>query len=76
MSSMTLRKYIDVHAWYFTPENAFAILSALLSLSRLGVHRLYSTRRPANEFWMIMTKFEGQIAALQSSWFAEPLSTA
>jgi len=49
-------QYIDVHAWYFSPDSASAILSALqsMSLNRLGVHRVYSTRYGANEFWMIL----------------------
>lgn len=49
-------KYIDVHAWYFTPDSAFAIFSALqrMGLSRLGVHTIYPTRYCANEFWMIL----------------------
>jgi SAM-dependent methyltransferase len=49
-------KNIDVHAWYFTPDSACAIVSALqnMSLSRFGVHRVYPTRYGANEFWMIL----------------------
>jgi SAM-dependent methyltransferase len=49
--------YIDVHAWYFTPDTASAILYALqrVGLSRLGVQRVYSTRYGANEFWMILS---------------------
>jgi len=48
--------YIDVHAWYFTPDSASAILSALqdMRLSPMAVHRVYSTRYGANEFWMIL----------------------
>jgi SAM-dependent methyltransferase len=49
-------KYIDVHAWYLTPDSAAGILSALrgAGLSRLGVHRIYPTRYGAGEFWMIL----------------------
>jgi 2-polyprenyl-3-methyl-5-hydroxy-6-metoxy-1,4-benzoquinol methylase len=49
-------KYIDVHAWYFTPDSASVILSTLQSvgLSPLRVHRLYSTRCGTNEFWMVL----------------------
>jgi SAM-dependent methyltransferase len=49
-------KYIDVHAWYLTPDSAAGILSALrgAGLSRLGVHRIYPTRYGASEFWMIL----------------------
>jgi SAM-dependent methyltransferase len=50
--------HIDVHAWYFTPESASAILAALqnMRLSPLAVHRVYATRYGANEFWMILRK--------------------
>jgi SAM-dependent methyltransferase len=49
-------KYIDVHTWYFIPDSAVAVLSALqrMGLSRLGVRRVYSTRYGRNEFWMIL----------------------
>ena len=49
-------KHIDVHAWYFTPASASAILSALqnMRLSRLAVNRVYATRYGAGEFWMIL----------------------
>jgi SAM-dependent methyltransferase len=48
--------YIDVHAWYFTPDSFSAILSALQSakMSPLGVHRIYPTRYYAAEFWTIL----------------------
>jgi SAM-dependent methyltransferase len=51
-------KYIDVHAWYFNPDSASAILSALQSmgLSKLEVQRVYPTRYGANEFWMILKR--------------------
>ncbi len=56
-------KYIDVHAWYFTPESASVIFTALqsTSLSQLVVHRVYSTRYGAGEFWMILIKFDPKI---------------
>jgi len=48
--------YIDVHAWYFSPDSAAAIFSALgdTNLIPFGVHRVYPTRYGANEFWMIL----------------------
>jgi SAM-dependent methyltransferase len=48
--------YIDVHAWYFAPDSASAILAALqhMHLSQLKVHRVYATRYGATEFWMIL----------------------
>jgi SAM-dependent methyltransferase len=50
------RKYIDVHAWYFTPDIASNILSTLrrIDLNPLSVQRVYSTRYGANEFWIIL----------------------
>jgi hypothetical protein len=48
--------YIDVHAWYFTPDSFPEIIDALraLGLIRLQVERLYPTRFGANEFWVIL----------------------
>ncbi len=48
--------YIDVHAWYFTPDSFAEIISLLnkLSLIDLEVERLYPTRRFRNEFWAIL----------------------
>jgi SAM-dependent methyltransferase len=48
--------YIDIHAWYFTPDSASAILGVLqeMRLSPMTVHRVYATRYGANEFWMIL----------------------
>ncbi len=50
--------YIDVHAWYFTPKSAAANLRLLLELGLMGLslERVYPTRRPGNEFWMILQK--------------------
>jgi hypothetical protein len=50
-------KYIDVHAWYLTPELAVTMICALqnMSLTRLGVYRIYATQHGANEFWMILS---------------------
>lgn len=49
-------EYIDVHAWYFAPDSANRILTALKSIGliQLGVHRLYPTRYGSNEFWIIL----------------------
>jgi SAM-dependent methyltransferase len=48
--------YIDVHAWYFTPDSASAILGVLqeIRLSPMTLHRAYATRYGSNEFWMIL----------------------
>ena len=50
--------YIDVHAWYFTPESMRVLLSTLQELNYIGLEleRLYPTRRPSNEFWMVLKK--------------------
>ena len=50
--------YIDVHAWYFTPQSLSNILSALRETGYIGleVERLYPTRRFSNEFWIILRR--------------------
>ena len=53
-------RYLDVHAWYFTPASAQQTLAVLreLDLLTLVVERLYPTRYNSNEFWMVLTKPE------------------
>ncbi|HYF21255.1 MAG TPA: methyltransferase domain-containing protein [Ramlibacter sp.] len=48
--------YIDVHAWYFTPDSFRQLLRLLgeLDLTRLRVERLYRTRRDRLEFWAVL----------------------
>lgn len=48
--------YIDVHAWYFTPDSFAQIIDLLyaLGLIKLQVERLYPTRRNSLEFWAIL----------------------
>ena len=50
--------YIDVHAWYLTPDSAAEILSTLhrIGVSPFGVARIYPTRNCSIEFWMILRK--------------------
>lgn len=52
--------YIDVHAWYFTPQSASSIFSTLhkCGLTRLQVRRVYPTRFNASEFWIILSSVE------------------
>lgn len=52
--------YIDVHAWYFTPESFLQIVELLngLGLTTLKVEQIYPTRRNANEFWAILKNGE------------------
>jgi SAM-dependent methyltransferase len=48
--------YIDVHAWYFTPDSFRQLMRLLheLGLTRLQVERLYRTRRNSVEFWAVL----------------------
>jgi hypothetical protein len=49
-------QYLDVHAWYFTPDS-FEINVGLLNrlgFTRFGVERIYPTRFGAGEFWAIL----------------------
>lgn len=48
--------YIDVHAWYFTPNSFMEMIELLngLELIQLRLERLYPTRRVANEFWAVL----------------------
>lgn len=50
-------RYIDVHAWYFTPDSFAENLRLLrrLGLTRLSIERLYATRYGAGEFWAILS---------------------
>jgi SAM-dependent methyltransferase len=50
--------YIDVHAWYLTPGNASSLMTTLryLGYINLELERVYPSRRPANEFWMVLRK--------------------
>jgi hypothetical protein len=49
-------QYIDVHAWYFTPESFKEMVSLLNNLDyiNLRVERLYPTRSGSLEFWTIL----------------------
>ena len=50
--------YVDVHAWYFTPQSARTIVRVLREarFTELSLERLYPTRRNTFEFWMILRK--------------------
>jgi hypothetical protein len=47
--------YIDVHAWYLTPANSSSITITLRDLGYIGLEleRVYPSRRPTDEFWMV-----------------------
>jgi hypothetical protein len=49
-------QYIDVHAWYFTPDSFAEIISLLNSLAYidLKIERIYPTRNGSLEFWAIL----------------------
>jgi SAM-dependent methyltransferase len=50
--------YIDVHAWFFTPNSARILFAELLDIGliELGIEQIYGTRRNANEFWLVLRK--------------------
>ena len=49
--------YIDVHAWYLTPDSFAENIGLLrhLGFIQLSVERLYATRYGAGEFWAILS---------------------
>jgi SAM-dependent methyltransferase len=51
-------KYIDVHAWFFTPDSTTELITALreLGLIEFSIERLYPTRRESIEFWMVLRR--------------------
>lgn len=53
---LTAKNDLDVHSWYFTPDSMREILSDLgdLGLCKLKIERCYDTRRPNNDFWMVL----------------------
>ena len=50
--------YLDVHAWYFTPDSARVVFPTLreLDYTTLELERLYPTRFNTFEFWFILRK--------------------
>jgi SAM-dependent methyltransferase len=48
--------YIDVHAWYFTPQSFRGVVDDLrqCGLTGFSVQRMFPTRPNANEFWCIL----------------------
>jgi SAM-dependent methyltransferase len=49
-------KYVDVHAWYFTPDSFRQIVILLNQLDYLSltIEELYPTRYGSNEFWAVL----------------------
>lgn len=54
-------KYIDAHAWYFTPDSFKNIITTLYDLSyiQLKIAEIYPTLYGRNEFWAILKKTTG-----------------
>ena len=50
--------YIDVHAWYFTPQSFRRVIDDLREggFTGFSIQRMFPTRPNANEFWCILTK--------------------
>jgi len=50
--------YIDVHAWFFTPDSMRELITTLgeLGLTSLSIERLYPTRKDSIEFWMVLRR--------------------
>ena len=48
--------YVDVPAWYFTPDSFRFLIDALASigLSPFRVERVYRTLRSSNEFYAVL----------------------
>jgi SAM-dependent methyltransferase len=48
--------YIDVHAWYFTPENFWNIMNALHACGMITLRptEIYTTLRNTNEFFAVL----------------------
>lgn len=53
-----LKEYVDLHAWYFTPNSFKSIIEGLhlASYIQFTVARIYPTRYKKNEFWAILKK--------------------
>jgi hypothetical protein len=67
-------RYIDVHAWYFTPDSFACLIGGLnkLGLVALELERLYRTRYGSNEFWVILYKGERELPDEElGTWVAE-----
>ena len=51
-------RYLDVHAWIFTPASFRIVMTALFSqgLTQFSIERLYPTLRDSNEFYVVLRK--------------------
>lgn len=61
-------EYIDVHAWYFTPESFVSNINLLNDLGciNLQIERVYPTQRGAIEFYAVLSSSEN--GAATSFW--------
>jgi predicted SAM-dependent methyltransferase len=50
--------YIDVHAWFFTPDSLSELITTLgeLGLTGLSIERLYPSRKDSIAFWMVLRR--------------------
>jgi SAM-dependent methyltransferase len=50
--------YIDVHAWFFTPDSVRELITTLgeLDMTSFTIERLYPTRKESIEFWMVLRR--------------------
>lgn len=48
--------YIDVHAWYFTPQSFVKIIELLCQLNYISfeIEEIYPTRKNSHEFWAVL----------------------
>ncbi len=56
--ALASQEYVDLHAWYFTP-NSFKYIIEGLSLAsyiQFTIEQIYPTRYKKNEFWAILKK--------------------
>ncbi len=51
-------EYVDVHAWYFTPDSLSKIVDLLfhMKLTKMKVLNVFETNFGSNEFWAILEK--------------------
>lgn len=56
--SLTLKEYVDLHTWYFTPISFKNIIGGLNTVpyTRLTIEKIYPTLYGSNEFWAILKK--------------------
>lgn len=58
MGENSTEAFVDVHAWYFTPDSFKQIMQLLqlLSFTKFKIERIYNTLYDSCEFWVILKK--------------------